>query len=335
MAFPPLPKYVRNDPYGPTGHNSLLQRQDFLYDFHGVEHDPSTGEHNTPHVARTLGRILWDGAKYVATGFNADVSLATGNHPATGTVILTLAANRYSASEGILEIQPCDDSGGSDGHPWVVSAQFTDDTHVTVFQKKNTAALGVQQVFAATDGAFFIGIRGPHLPDSVTRPTGAPRRARGDGLAADASNWNPMIQAVGDNRAGVLAAHTSVGLHNAHEVSKAWGCVRWDSASSSYFVVAHQGLGAGVQRIGTGQVRVYLANAQPAMVAPVQAFVQPVTLATGVDHTGLVLAHAPTTSCVAASVDVFLYESVVNVGGSTEYRWQRADFDFYIRVHGA
>jgi hypothetical protein len=331
MGFPPLPTYVRNDPYGPSGHNQVLERQDWLYDFLAVEHDPASGEHNTPHVPRSLGTVTWDGVKYGTSGFNSYVTSADAG--SVGTCIITLASGVFDDEQGVLEVQPCDDTGGTDNHPWLATAKFEDDTTVRVHLRKNTAGLNAQQAFALTDGPFFIGIRNKALPFSAPRSSAAHRRSRGDGFEVDSSNWNPMVQDAGANRKATLVAHTSAGLHNAREISKAWGYVKYDSANTRYQFAAHQGLGAGVVRVAQGQIRVYLASCVPAIVAPVQGFAQAVGANTdGSDHTGLRVAHVPTGSCVAASVDVFLYESYVS---GAEYRWRAVDGDFFVRVHGA
>jgi hypothetical protein len=331
MGFPPLPTYARNDPLGPSGHNAVLERQDWLYDYLAVEHDPASGQHNTPHVPRSLGIITWDGVKYSPVSVNSYVTAASVS--GVGSCILSLAPNIFDSEQGVLEVQPCDDTGGTDNHPWLATAKFEDDTTVRVHLRKNTAALNAQQSFAATDGPFFIGIRNKVLPFSAPRSSAAERRSRGDGLQVGTASWNPMVQAMGTNRLATLVAHTSAGLHNAREISKAWGYVTYDSANTRYQFAAHQGLGAGVVRVAQGQVRVYLANCVPAIVAPVQAFAQAVGANTdGSDHTGLRVAHVPTGSCVAASVDVFLYESYVS---GAEYRWRAVDGDFFVRVHGA
>lgn len=330
MAYPRNPTYVRDDPFGPTGHNNLLQRMDHLVGFLGTEHDPITGEHNTPHVARTLGHVAWSGAAYSLSGFNAYAkTVAT---PATGTVTIELEAEAFEKGDGIIEIQPASDTGGGDGKPWVTAAKWVSDVELQVFLKQNTAPLDDQQVFAATDGDFFIGIRSSARPTS--RPGNATnRRVRGDGLAVSSSDWNPNIQKMGENRLAALAGHTAAGLHNVREVSKAWGMVRW--TGSSYTMVAHQGLGAGLVHVSTGIVRVNLANCIPAISAPVQAFVRAVSASDGLAHVGLRCAMVPKSSCAAASVDVYLYESYIDVGPPVEYRWRRVDGDFFIRVHGA
>lgn len=331
MPFPPLPLYVRNDPFGPTGHNAVLQRQDYLHDFLGAEHDPATGLHNTPHVARTLGTVTWSGAAYALSGFNALAkSVAT---PATGTIVITLETSYFDDEKGIIEVQPCDDTGGTDAHPWFATAKFTSDTTVTVFLKKNTAAIDTQQVIASTNGPFYIGIRNKRVDWTSPRTSSTPRRAVGEGFRVSSTNWNPTIQEVGDNRYASLIGHTSAGLHNLREVSKAWGYVKYDSAGTRYKLQAHQGLGAGVTRIAQGQCRIFLANCVPAIVAPVQAFAQTVSGVTAItDHTSLTKAMVPTSSCGATSVDVFLYQSYVS---GTEYRWRTVDCDFFVRVHGA
>lgn len=334
MAFPPLPPYVRDDSFGPNGHNNVLQRTDSLIALHGVEHDPMTGEHNTPHVARTLGLISWTGAAYskASGGFNG--YLSSISHPATGTARIRLASG-FSADDGIIEVQPADDTGGGDGFPWLVSAKWNSDTEIDVHLKKNTAALDLQQVFAATDGDFFVGIRGPALQTTVTNGT-AIRRQRGQGLAATASQyWNPSVQRLGDNRYATLQAHTAAGLHDVREVSKAWAYVKWNSAGSTYSIGAHQGVGAGVVRQSQGVIRVYLANCVPPISTPVQGFARPVSATTGVAHIGIRTAMVPKSSCIAASVDVYLYESYVDAGPPVEYRWRRVDGDFFVRVHGA
>lgn len=340
-----MPIFERNDAFGPGSHNSLLQRQDFLYNFLGVEHDPATGEHNTIHVARTLGAVKWSGAAYSLEGFNSDVTLETGHNPAAGTVVLTLAADRYDWTQAVVEVQGADSTGNVT--PWLVTKAFSDvNTRLTVFLKKNTAGVGAQQVFAATDGSFFIGVRSPRLPNSVARPAGAVYRSRDEGLRADASNWNPMVQAMGTNRVAFLDEHTAEGAHDAHEVAKAWGVATFDSATSAYSYDSFEGMDARIDRIATGQVRVYPTAAVPAVVAPVQAFADPLCAAT--DELTLLTSHnsglrttmVPTGTCGANSIDVFLYDLAVNVNHGTSpatitYRWAAADFDFFVRVHGA
>lgn len=334
MSYPRLPVYIRADPFGPKGHNDLLQRTDQLVNQFSAEHDPVSGVHNTPHVARTLGEVTWSGAAYALSGFNAyGKSVA---NPAVGTVRVSLDGtfppSGFSTNSAIVEVQPSDNTGGADGKPWLTSAAWVNTTTLDIFLKKNGAALGVQQAFAATDGGFFLSIRSPKMPN--TAPGNASnRRVREDGLAVGSSDWNPAVQKLGSNRYATLIEHTSAGLHNSREAAKAWGYAKWNSSTSSYQWLAHQGLGAGVIRQSTGVVRVYLANCVPAIVAPVQGFVRPISAVTGVDHTGIRLSHVPTSSCTTTSIDVYLYESLVSAGPI--YTWQRLDCDFFIRVHGA
>lgn len=331
MGFPPVPLYVRNDPFGPTGHNNLLQRTDHLAQLLGVEHDPMTGEHNTPHVARTLGHIAWNGASYSKSGFNSHASTLV--HSATGTLTIRLD-NSFKQTDGIIEVQPADDTGGGDGNVWLAQAKWTSDTQVQVFLKKNTASVDVQQSFSAADGDFFIGIRSSALTPTALNAT-ANRRQLRQGLRVGSSDWNPTVQRLGDNRYAALQAHTSAGLHNVREVSKAWGYVKWDSSGSTYSLAAQQGLGAGAVRQSQGIVRVYLGNCVPAISSPVQAFARPITAVTGTAHVGLRVAMVPKTLCTTTSVDVYLYESYVDAGPPVTYRWRRVDGDFFIRVHGA
>jgi hypothetical protein len=333
MAFPPMPVFERNDPFGPKSHNNLLQRQDYLRDSLAIEHDAVTGEHNTPHVARSLGAVLWNGAAYVLDGTNGDVSLAAGNNPAVGSVILTLASDRYRAYDGVLEIQTAAEAGGS--RPSIATAKFVDDTHVNVYLKQSDAF--AQQNFAATDMNFFIGIRSPAIPNTADSTAFPYRRSRGDGLISDSTNWNPMIQRMGNNRSATLVGHTSSGLHDTREIAKAWGYLRYDSSSGGYSVAAHQGLGGGVARLAAGVVRVYVTNASPAIAAPVQAFARPVvTMPTPTGHAGLRTTVVPSASCTATYVDVYIYESYIDViAGITIYAWQPADCDVFVRVHGA
>lgn len=332
MAYPGMPLYVRKDPFGPASHNNVLQRTDHLVQMLGVEHDPITGRHNTPHVARTLGHITWDGANYGSDGFSSYFD-SVGS-VVTGTVVLRFTGNGITKENAVIEIQPADDSGGGDGNPWFASTEWIEDDELNVYLKKNTASVDVQQVLAAANGDFFIGVRSSAL--STTAPgNGSDRRVRGNGLQVSDSDWNPGIQKLGDNRHASLLTHTSSGLHNVREVAKAWGYVKWNSAASSYTLAAHQGLGAGIVRQSQGCVRVYLANCVPAISAPVQAFARAVTAVTGTAHVGLRKAMVPQSSCVAASVDVYLYESYVDAGPPVTYRWRRVDGDFFVRVHGA
>lgn len=332
MAFPPIPLYVRDDPFGPLGHNSVLQRTDHLVDSFAAEHDPMTGEHNTPHVARTLGHIAWNGASYSKSGFNSRASTLV--HTATGVLDIRLDSS-FRASDGIIEVQPADDTGGGDGNVWLAQARWVSDARVQVRLKKNTVSVDVQQAFAATDGDFFIGIRSSAIQNTAVSEL-ANRRQRGQGLRVGTSDWNPAVQRLGDNRYATLQAHTSTGLHNVREVAKAWGFVKWSSAGSSYSMAAQQGLSAGVARQSQGVVRVYLGNCIPAISAPVQVFARPVSAVTATTaHTGLRCAMVPKTLCTATSVDVYLYESYVDAGPPVTYRWRRVDGDFFLRVHGA
>lgn len=347
-AFPNVPTFVRNDSFGPAPHNNLIQRQDFLYDFLAAEHDPATGEHNTPNVARTLGAVRWDGASYSLEGFNADVqSVGQGGV----TAVLNLAPNRFNAAQGTLEVMPAGASGNT--RPWLANAVWLSDRQVQVCCYENTAGTGAQQSFTATNSDFFLGIRSPQVANSTARPTGATRRLRGEGLRVSATDYNPLVQAMGSNRKAVLAKHTSAGLHNCREVAKVVGLVHFDAASNTYQVIAHRGLDAGVTRVTTGQARINLSASSPAMIAPVQAFAWPLSGVTaagaslagsgtgalnGNNTTGIQIATVPVGTCSPLTVDVFLYSYVVNLfagTGTYTYRWLATDFDFVVAVHGA
>lgn len=340
MGFPSMPTYERDDPFGPTGHNNILQRQSFLYQYLGVEHDGSTGRHNTPHVPRTMGRITWDGAAYSVDRFNGD--LDDIDNTATGTVVLQLAngGSGYRSNALVVQLQHAGSDG--DNNPGMIGYKWVAPSRLEVYLKRNGSGLSVQQSFAAADDSFFVGIHSAPVSTTTFEATTVGRRRRGEGLYPGDS-WNYMVQAQGTNRVATLVEHNAAGLHNTVEIARAWACLRYDSDTSTYVIASHQGMGGGAQRISQGQIRLTLSGATPALSSPVLAFARPVSSSlTGTSagaHTGIRKAMVPYDTCGTSTVDVFLYESYVDIDIFSSpaiytYRWRRVDCDFSVRVHG-
>ncbi len=229
MPYKKLPAYARKDLLTGGAYGQLRTNGYLMERVHGLEH-LTTGEHNTPLIARTLGTVLVAaGPTYSLSGFNSDASLGSSHNPAVGQLVLTLASGRCEKDRGAIMVQSA--GNDSDTRPEVAWARWFDDRRVEVFTTYWNGTLGVaggSWAAGGSDSAFHVGVHGRTLPRSTPLDWGAPLQQRANGLRV--SSANPLIQASADVQAAMDATHTD-GVHDAREIAKAWAHVQWNGST--------------------------------------------------------------------------------------------------------
>jgi hypothetical protein len=227
------PTFVRNDLLTAGTYNQMRENAAVLRNALRFEHVNSSGEHNTPLIARTLGTVLCAaGPTYSLQGFNADASLASGHNPSAGKLILTLAGSRgYEKDKGIIQVQNASNNG--DVQPCLSWARWASDDKVEIYSNRWAGTLGstVDGAWDSADNAsFFVGVHGRRLPVGTPNDFGPPLQ-RGDGLRAGSGTTyaNQLIQGCADLQVSMDVGHTA-GAHDTREIAKYWAHVQWDGA---------------------------------------------------------------------------------------------------------
>jgi len=229
------PTYARKDLLTPGNYNQLAQNAAELEAAFRAEHIESSGEHNTPLIARTLGTVLRSGGAYSLQSFNADASLAGGAgvyNPAVGKVIVTLASDRYETNAGPIEAQNASESG--DTRPTLTWARWFDDTRVEIYSTYWNGTLGVAgSGFWAAGGedvSVHLGVHSKALGVGARTNFGAPLQARKGLRAGSGTTYaNQLIQGGADLELALRVNHDA-GAHNCREVSRSWAHVQWNGA---------------------------------------------------------------------------------------------------------
>lgn len=315
MAFLDLATKARKDPLGPVFLSALKNNLALLRSLMQVEHMTS-GEHNVLRVPRAVVSVDWGGASYSISPSSADVTAVS--NPATGTVRLTLAANRFTSN---IRCQLNYKGTNVDTKPFILGCKITSATSVDIFIKKLTSALGAGNAWAAADGSIDVALHSDPLSKGAWSTTPA-LPLRGDTLTR--TDWNNVVQAQGDMNAALKAGHAS-GLHNVREVAKGYAhvLVAAGAASFSGTTGSHSSNVTSVSRTSTGIVAV----THGSYTTPTQNFVCPDYARTSGSDPALFVAQAAQTSATVTTVYTYKYDT----GGRT---WALADCDFFLASHG-
>lgn len=336
--FLSLPAFRRKDLLSSARYSQLLANTVHVRDHFRAEHLEATGEHNSTEIARALGSVIVNaGPAYTLSGFSGDVTLKDTYNPAIGTVILSLAGNRYLKDMGPLLVQNA--SGRGDGAPALSWAEWTSDTAVTVYSTYWSGTLGSAVdcrwiTVTGEDSSFHLGIHGPRLPSGAAGSVGG-MLGRTNGLRAPtlSTYFNQLVQEGADLQVRADVAHTA-GVHDAQEISKAWAHVQWNG--SSFDVVAQEatstfdaGQISGVAASSTGILDVSFLGSLA--TSNYQAFVDVDYARTGGTVDDYFIAVPPFDERRPTGFRLYLYKKFTSAG--VEY-WDRSSAaDFYVSIH--
>lgn len=317
MPFRGIQTKLRNDPLGPGGLAQLAENLRWVRDLAAAEHIVGTGEHNAWQVPRRLVNI--NSAGSTISPSNSDV--LTVSNPATGRYALTFAVDRFSS-----EIRPQlnVDHDAVITKPCLVGYQVLSARSIEVHTKQLSSALGAGNTWADTNMSFSVALHSDPLPrGSFTAD--ALGHARGETLTEVSTDWDATVQAHGDMRVMLAAAHTEAGAHDVFEVAKHYARVNFNPTGSTY-ELGDASSGMSVARLGAGIAEVSF----PQATAPLAAFVCPDYLRTygGGSPEDLLVMHAKGVATTRFEVYIYEYDQTGNT-------WDRADADFFIAVHGS
>lgn len=340
MSYRKPAAYARKDLLTPGGCNQLRTNARILDQAFRGEHRASTGEHNTPVIARTMGSVQLTGGVYSLTGFDSptgeDVTLGVGHNPAVGRVHLTLAADRFAANSAPILVQNSATTGAS--LPCLSYARWESDTEIQVFSTYWNGTLGVagsgQWEIAAgaggLDSPFHLGIHGPALGTGAAIDFGPPS-LRFEGLRAD--NASELNQGSADLELALRAYHTA-GAHDAPAIAKAWAHVQW---TGSHYSILDQACAATFDGAAISSVNATSSGlAEVVFAAPmVNAFYQAFVTVDYPRITGApsdyFIACVPWARQFDRSLSVYLYKRLLD-GGGVEYFERNGAVDFHLWI---
>jgi hypothetical protein len=312
---------ARNEPLGFATMNQFAQNLEYISLLHLVEHDP-IGHHNALEVARIVGSAVWGGATYSTS--NTAFTLAGGNNPAVGTVILTNSSTTLPSSSQTLALTVQDVEGES--KPCIAGYRVTSSTTVEVYLKHLTSALGAGNAWAAKDMTVAVAeFARPYVSHFLSYTPATPL-TRGDYLTPE--NWGAVSIA---NRALLTTEHTAAGEHNLRQVANGWADIAFDFGGTSYAATSDSGDIASVTRLSQGIVEVGLEVAS-GFTTPMQVFAHVGWASSdpGAAETDMHVICFPTTQMSSTKVTAYIYKF-----DSVAKTWDRADADFYLSVHCA
>jgi hypothetical protein len=336
MIYNKPPDLARKDALTPQLYNRMRDNGRYVEAEFRSEHIRSSGEHNTPLIARTLGTLRYS-AGYSLQGFNSDAVLAGDvgvYNPSVGRVFITLPFSRgYSASDNVLMVQNASATGAS--VPCFSDARFFDDRHVEVYSYKWNAALGAAGSWLGEDASSYVAVHGEVLQQGPLEDFGG---ARGGGQGLRVTDYNKVVQGYADLEVAYDVAHRdnfASGSHNVREVARSWAHVQFDG-TSAYTIVEekHDDSETRVVSITRSSAGQLLVTLNVAVATPMQVFVD-------CDWSRL--------TAGALNTDLFM-GCVVNEGGGSwpdviplyiykrgksgnDDTWARGDTDFQIWIH--
>jgi len=237
---------VRKNPLGPPTINQLGYNLGHVQALALAEHR-SDGEHNAAEVMRATGVVQYSAGYTLPLGYsNSDATLATGHNPAVGSLILTLATDRFGTQMVPRVLPTCD---GEAPIPAITGVKIISATQVEFFTKALTSGLGGGNAWAAADRTLFTGIHSTPLARGAALP-GPLLKARGNHLTEQSTDWNRHVLDVATLRKNLLAGHISSGEHNVEEVARGLALVKFDGTDID--CVYREGLSFTATRIGVG-----------------------------------------------------------------------------------
>lgn len=315
--FSPLPTKIRKDPLGHITLNTMARNTVLLDQLARVEHTPD-GNHNSLMIARTGGRLTY-AAGYTATVWDAYASLAGGHSPATGTIIITLAAGKFSAP-GLLVMTSVADAEVANKPHIVGVLPSTDGSTVTLYVKYLSSALGAGNSWAAVDMTVDFAVFSSPWDGGASGLLEMPVFERYDGLPAE-DGWNTMVDNIARVQERLSTEHNILGDHTIVHVPRAMVLAKYDGAT--FDILDRVGI-ASVTQLSTGVSEVTLQDA----LTDIRAFVSPeYSRDNGGSAGALWVTNCRATSTTTIEVYSYLYDA----GGDT---WDLADNDFFLVVHG-
>lgn len=322
MAYQPITAKVRKDPFGFGLWNRLRTNLLDAQSLEKVEHNLD-GTHNSLEVARAVGSVVWGGATYTLSGFNAFVSSVAS--AGAGIITLTLGAGKFSTN-----MVPMVTAQGVNGEslPIIASARVISATSVEVYVRQLAALAG--NTWNLADGTVAVALHAsPYTAGGLSAITSPLSKMRGQCVSAEAADWNTFVTGEATLRANQLVGHRSGGTHNIREMARAYAALKWDGANYSITSSSAGGVTA-VSRVGAGIVDLTLTGAG-AFALPMQVFGE-VDYArnNGGSFGDLYVIDFPTSQMTATNVRAYIYKHDFAANN-----WARADTNFYAAVHTA
>lgn len=316
-SYSPLPTKVRKDPLGHITLNTMSRNTQLLDQLARVEH-AADGEHNSLMIARTGGRLAYSGS-YTCVPWNGYPTLETGHNPATGTVIITLQAGKFSAPGLMLMASVADAEVANKPH--IVGANFADDgSTVTLYAKYLSSALGAGNTWAALNTTIDFAVLSSPFDGGASGLFAVRQFQRYDGLDAD-DGWNPLIDNIARVRSRLRAEHNADGDHTDVKIARALVLAKYDGAS--FDITDNENVLSATQ-LGTGVTEVVLREA----LSDIRAFASPEYSRDNGGSAGSLWV----TNCRATGSDTIeVYSYLYDAGADT---WALADNDFFLAVHG-
>lgn len=313
MPWNPLAQKIRKNPLGPGTMNALVDQLAYVKSMAAAEHIISSGEHNAWPVPRVVRRVSGTSV----TPSSSDITSVT--NPSTGRYVVNLAASRFNAD---MRVQI---NGGGDGtKPYLWSWKKVSATQLEVFCQKLSTALGAAgNAWAAASADFDLAIHSVPLAAGAWSLAHPSYWTRGANLDDGTATWNGLVRAMNDVQLVLAAEHTTAGEHNVVQVGKAAAKVVWDSGGTKYdFKGSYPGM-TSLSRTSTGIAVV----THDSYTTPCMAFICPDydRFSSGAGTSQFII-NAVQTSATQTTVYGYAWD------GS---KWNRADGDFFIVIHGS
>jgi len=317
MGYLTLPTAARKDPLGPGRLNALRGNLGWLRSLHAKEHNPGTGEHNCMEVPRIVTRFDY-AAGYTKNPAGTD-DVSSISNPAVGEVVLTLAANRFSANNTLVEV-----SCAGEARPCVAAYKLTSATSLTIYLRELTSALGAGNAWAAVDRTFNVAIHAP--PTSVTAAAALPASVlRSDTMRSpDDLLWNAHVLQQQTLKSMVGAAHTLwTGVHAVRTVAKYVDArIAFDSATPKY---TESGAEIISTYVSTGIVDLAYSSLNPSH--PFLSVDYARTSPTPGSADDIFVVNTSQTSNTTTRAYLYKYDASANT-------WARGDADFFAVIYG-
>lgn len=303
---------------GPSTMGALKNNAEFIRRVYPLEHIISTGEHNTPEVARVVRRI----SGTTVSPSSSDITAVT--NPSAGKYVLTLATSRFDANFIICQINPC--GAGVASKPYLAGYKVVSATSIEVYIKQLSSALGYEPAgntwSAGTSVDFDIAIHSSILSGGSSWPTALPSNSVvGDPLKP--SRWDALVGNAADIHKSFDVEHDpATGAHTTRQISSYSGLWRYDGLSMS--LVAGEASDISVSRSSAG---IYAVTSAKTLTTQTHCFVGPdYARSNGGSSSEMYRMHVLQNSTTSWTVYTYAFDWTTSV-------WNRVDGDFWLAMH--
>lgn len=307
---------VRKDPLGQITLNTMSRNAEQLDELARAEHT-FDGEHNTLMVARTGGRLEYSGT-YTCIPWNGYPTLETGYNPATGTLIVTLQAGKFSAPALLALTNVVDGEVASKPH-LVGMKPAADGSTITFFTKYLDSALGSGNDWLAINKSIDFAIHSYPWNAGPSRLNAVRQFTRYDGY--DPGGASDLAENQGLLYDALLNEHNPDGSHGTVLIPRAYVFAKCDGTDFDIDLSENV---LSVTKLSTGVAEVTLRTG----LADIRAFTSPEWARTaGGTSDDLNITHVRATATDTLEVYNYRFDR-------TAKTWDFADNDFFLVVHG-